>query len=171
MHHSLRRCTLTSSVLDDQDHAEPRLSPHHLCVRRRRLVQRSGLDHGGDTAQRTETERCVTSRRVPGQGAFELATPEYEIHARDLDRLRADAEVNRDTAGTQALEGCGNCLAPGSRYQNDLGAAERLQSRGGIGTVLVFDKGSAALANTVEVQEAGVGWISALPYSVWSQYS
>jgi hypothetical protein len=28
---------------------------------------------------------------------------------------------------------------------------------------LVFDKGSAALANTVELQEAGVGWISALP--------
>ena len=29
---------------------------------------------------------------------------------------------------------------------------------------LVFDKGSAALANTVELQEAGVGWISALPW-------
>jgi transposase len=28
---------------------------------------------------------------------------------------------------------------------------------------LVFDKGTAALANTVELQEAGVGWISALP--------
>ena len=33
---------------------------------------------------------------------------------------------------------------------------------------LVFDKGSAALANTVELQEAGVGWISALP---WNQAS
>ena len=31
---------------------------------------------------------------------------------------------------------------------------------------LVFDKGSAALANTVELQEAGVGWISAL---LWNQ--
>jgi len=30
---------------------------------------------------------------------------------------------------------------------------------------LVFDKGSAALANTVELQEAGVGWISALPWN------
>ena len=30
---------------------------------------------------------------------------------------------------------------------------------------LVFDKGSAALANTVEMQEAGVGWISALPWN------
>src|SRR6202789_3618820 len=28
---------------------------------------------------------------------------------------------------------------------------------------LVFDKGTAALANTVALQEAGVGWISALP--------
>jgi hypothetical protein len=31
---------------------------------------------------------------------------------------------------------------------------------------LVLDKGSAALANTVELQEAGVGWISAL---LWKQ--
>jgi transposase len=30
---------------------------------------------------------------------------------------------------------------------------------------LVFDKGSAALANTVELQESGVGWISALPWT------
>ena len=30
---------------------------------------------------------------------------------------------------------------------------------------LVFDKGSAALANTVELQEARVGWISALPWN------
>jgi transposase len=30
---------------------------------------------------------------------------------------------------------------------------------------LVFDKGSAALSNTVELEEAGVGWISALPWN------
>lgn len=30
---------------------------------------------------------------------------------------------------------------------------------------LVFDKGTAALANTVALQEAGVGWISALPWN------
>jgi transposase len=30
---------------------------------------------------------------------------------------------------------------------------------------LVFDKGSAALANTVELEEAGIGWISALPWN------
>jgi transposase len=30
---------------------------------------------------------------------------------------------------------------------------------------LVLDKGSAALANTVELQESGVGWISALPWT------
>src|SRR6266699_1751999 len=30
---------------------------------------------------------------------------------------------------------------------------------------LVFDKGTAALANTVQLQEAGVGWISALPWN------
>jgi transposase len=30
---------------------------------------------------------------------------------------------------------------------------------------LVFDKGSAALANTVELEQAGVGWICALPWN------
>src|SRR5260370_22301876 len=30
---------------------------------------------------------------------------------------------------------------------------------------LVFDKGSAALANTVELQQSGIGWISALPWN------
>ena len=30
---------------------------------------------------------------------------------------------------------------------------------------LVFDKGTAALANTVELDESGVGWISALPWN------
>jgi transposase len=30
---------------------------------------------------------------------------------------------------------------------------------------LVFDKGSAALAHTVQLQEAGIGWISALPWN------
>src|SRR5208283_642191 len=30
---------------------------------------------------------------------------------------------------------------------------------------LVFDKGSAALANTLELEKAGVGWISALPWN------
>jgi hypothetical protein len=30
---------------------------------------------------------------------------------------------------------------------------------------LVFDKGTAALANTVELAEARVGWISALPWN------
>jgi hypothetical protein len=29
----------------------------------------------------------------------------------------------------------------------------------------VLDKGSAALANTVELEQAGVGWISALPWN------
>jgi hypothetical protein len=30
---------------------------------------------------------------------------------------------------------------------------------------LMLDKGSAALANTLELEKAGVGWISALPWN------
>ena len=44
---------------------------------------------------------------------------------------------NRDTAGTQAPEGLSNRIAAGRRDQNNLGAAERLQSLGGIGSSVV----------------------------------
>jgi hypothetical protein len=81
--------------------------------------------------QRTETERFVARRGVSCQSTFELAAPEYEIHGRDLDRLRPDAEDDRDTAGTQPFEGLGDRLPAGRRDQNDLGAAEGLQSLGG----------------------------------------
>jgi transposase len=43
-----------------------------------------------------------------------------------------------------------------------------LLDRHGIGrdtVTLVLDKGSAALANTLELEQAGVGWISALPWN------
>src|SRR6516162_5067152 len=120
-----------------QNHAKARLPSHHLRVGTRRLVERDGLDHGGHPAQRTETERSVSGRRVPRQGTFELAAPEYEIQTWGLDRLRPNAQDDGDTAGTQALEGRGDRLAAGCRYQNDLGAAERLQSRGRVGSAAV----------------------------------
>jgi len=107
---------------------------HHLRVCIRRSIKRNRLDYGGHAAQRTEPERCVTNRGGARQGTFKLPAPEYEIHARDLVRLRPDAEDDRDTARTQDLEGLGDRLAARSRYQNDLGAAERLQSLGGIGS-------------------------------------
>src|SRR5262249_26118955 len=81
----------------------------------------------------TETKRCVSSGRISRQRACYLALSEYEIHARDLDRLRSDAEVNGHTAGSKALEGLSDCFASRSRYDNDLGAAKRLQSGCGVG--------------------------------------
>jgi hypothetical protein len=98
------------------------------------LLKRDRLDHGGHAAQHTETQRFVPGRGVPRQGTFELTASEYKIDARNLDRLRPDAEDDRDTAGTQALEGLSDRLPAGGRYQNDLGAAERLQSLGGVGS-------------------------------------
>jgi len=49
-----------------------------------------------------------------------------------------------------------------------LGRIVALLDRHGIArdtVTLVVDKGSAALANTLELQQAGVGWISALPWN------
>lgn len=49
-----------------------------------------------------------------------------------------------------------------------LARAVALLDRHGMGrdtVTLVLDKGSAALANTLELEQAGVGWISALPWN------
>src|SRR5215831_6361602 len=77
---SLRLSRLAIAVFCDQHYPKARLPSHHLRVGLRRLVEWDGLDHGGHAAQRTETERSVSGRRVPCQRAFELAAPEYEIH-------------------------------------------------------------------------------------------
>src|SRR5258708_18502376 len=123
--------------VEGQNQAKARLPGHHLRVGIRRSLKRDRVDQGGHAAQRTETERCVTNRGGPRQGTFKLPAPEYEIHARHLVRLRPDTEDDRDTARTQALEGLGDRLAARSRYQNDLGAAERSQSLGGGGSGIV----------------------------------
>src|SRR5215475_1706940 len=131
---SLRLSRLAIAVFCDQHYPETCLPSHHLRVGSGCLIEWDGLDHSGYTAQRTESERCITSRRISRQRACYLALSEYQIHARNLDRLRSDAEINRDSAGPEALEGRCNCLASGSCYDNDLCAAERLQCRCGIGS-------------------------------------
>src|SRR5262249_23678532 len=102
---------LACAVLCEQHYAKSGLPSHHLRVRSRGFLEWNGLNHRGHASQRTESECCITSRRRPGQGAFYFAISEYQIRARNLDRLRADAEVDRYTARTKALEGVGDCLA------------------------------------------------------------
>src|SRR5215469_5644773 len=108
---SLRLSALAVAVLCNQHYPETRLPSHHLRVRSGCLIEWDGLDHRRNTAQRTETKSCVTGCRVSRQRATNLALSEYEIDARELDRLRSDADVNRDTARTQAFESRGHCLA------------------------------------------------------------
>src|SRR5262245_29718076 len=137
---SLLLSRLAVAVFCDQHYPKTRLPSHHLRVGSGCLIEWDGLDHRRHPTQDTETKRCVSSGGVSRQRACYLALSEYEIHARDLDRLRSDAEVNGDTAGSKALEGLSDCLTPGSCYENDHGAAERLQSRCGVssGTVNVM---------------------------------
>jgi hypothetical protein len=94
------------------------------------LVERDGLDHCGDAAQNAEAQSGITDRRRSRQGTFDLAACKNQIHARDVDWLRPDAEGDRDAARTQSLERRGNRLSSRRGYQNDLRATERLQSRG-----------------------------------------
>ncbi len=59
-------------------------------------------------------------------------------------------------------------VADAEEFSAALARVTRMLDRSGIGrdtVTLVFDKGSAALANTVELEQAGVGWISALPWN------
>src|SRR5262249_17186612 len=113
------------------------LPGHHLRVGSGCLMEWDGLDHRRHPTQGTETKRCVSSGRVSRQRACYLALSEYEIHACDLDRLRSDAEVNGDTAGSKALEGLSDCFASRSRYDNDLCPAKRPQSGCGVGSSTV----------------------------------
>ena len=59
-------------------------------------------------------------------------------------------------------------VADAEEFSISLARILRLLDQNQIGretVTLVFDKGSAALANTVQLAEAGVGWISALPWN------
>jgi transposase len=63
---------------------------------------------------------------------------------------------------------CRGNLADGDEFSTSLtrmlGMLDRTQMARDTVT-LVFDKGGAALANTVQLEEAGAGWISALPWN------
>src|SRR5207249_1160836 len=59
-------------------------------------------------------------------------------------------------------------VADGEEFSTSLVRMLRFLDRSQItrdSVTLVIDKGGAALANTVQLQEAGVGWISALPWN------
>src|SRR5215813_550895 len=93
---SFRPSRSATVVFCDQHDPKARLPSHHLRVRGGCLIKWDGLDHRRHTTQGTETKRCVSSGGVSRQRACYLALSEYEIHARELDRLRSDAEVNGD---------------------------------------------------------------------------
>src|ERR1700732_493361 len=59
-------------------------------------------------------------------------------------------------------------VAEVDEFSTSLARITRMLDQNQIGretVTLVLDKGSAALANTVQLEEAGVGWISALPWN------
>src|SRR6202162_5512534 len=59
-------------------------------------------------------------------------------------------------------------IADGEEFSTSLDRMLSMLDRNQIArdtVTLVFDKGGAALANTVQLDEAGVGWISALPWN------
>src|SRR5262249_50288348 len=85
-------CLCKLAAACDQHYPKTRLPSHHLRVRGGCLVEWDGLDHRRYPTQGTETKRGVSSGGVSRQRAGYLALAEYEIHARDFDRLRSNAE-------------------------------------------------------------------------------
>ena len=65
-----------------------------------------------------------------------------------------------------AVDGVGSC---GAVFLNPVGASTRPPAGAVRGVLssgpLVFDKGAAALANTLALDQSGVGWVSALPWN------
>src|SRR5271167_1652450 len=94
-----------------QNHAKARLPSHHLRIGLNGFLKWNRLDHGEHAAQHTETERCVTNRGGPRQGAFKLPAPEYEIHARDLVRLRPEAVIRMTLAPPSARRASAESVA------------------------------------------------------------
>src|SRR5262249_13576550 len=84
-------------------------------------------------AQHAETECCVARGRVARESAVKLPISEYQVRARCFDRLRSNAEDDRDAFGTQTSEGFGDRLAARCGDQNHLRATESLQSGVGVG--------------------------------------
>ena len=75
-----------------------------------------------------------------------------------------DGEKRPEPVPSRLSRERGRCGGDSRRWR----ASRRMLDRNQIAretVTLVLDKGSAALANTVELEEAGVGWISALPWN------
>src|SRR6516225_9640106 len=105
---SLQLSNMATSVFCKQHNPKARLPTHNLRVRSRCLFEWDCFDHRRHATQGTETKRCVTGRRVSRQRACYLALSEDEVRARDLDRLGSGADVNGNTARTQAFESRGH---------------------------------------------------------------
>src|SRR5262245_43880438 len=129
-----RRSCSTSVViaLSSGPCAKARLARHHLRVGSRRLSERDRFDHRRGSAQHAETERCVACGRVARESAAKVPISEYQVRAQCFDRLRPNAEDDRDAFGTQTFEGFGDRLAARSGDQNHLRATDFLQSGAGV---------------------------------------
>src|SRR5262249_57646512 len=84
---SVRLSRLAAAVFCDQHYPKTRLPGHHLRVRSRRFLEWDGLDHCSHPPQRTESERCITSRRIPRQPPSSLPLSEYAFAALHTNRL------------------------------------------------------------------------------------
>src|SRR6266478_4901571 len=75
---------ITFSLLDvgtvhGENHSKARLAGHHLRVGVGGLLERHGLDHGGDSAEHAEFQRGVAGRWRTGQRALDPSAAEQQI--------------------------------------------------------------------------------------------
>src|SRR2546425_652165 len=70
---------ITLSLLDGENHSKARLAGHHLRVGLGGLLERHGLDHGGDSAEDAEFQRRVSGRWCAGERALDPSAAEQQI--------------------------------------------------------------------------------------------
>ena len=132
---------------------------HHPRISFRRPFERHGLDHGGDVAHRTESERRIARPRRARQGAVDAKLLEEKLERRHRDRFIGRTERNHHATAPQAAECSGHCLAARRRGQHDLCAAKLLQ--------LFCDVGGGALFQIVmRAQLFREDWRGRLPRSI-----
>lgn len=140
------------------------------------------LDHAQVRLLGLWKEKQLVSRRLPAYDTTNFYTYIASNNERNQVAQRGHNKQGRHNLrqvglsyvldGENALSLChhvyrGN-IADGEEFSVSLDRIVGMLDRNQIlrdTVTLVFDKGSAALANTVQLDQAGVGWISALPWN------
>ena len=115
-----------------QDHAEASAAADHLFVGFGDFFQWELLDHRTDSGERAELHSVLGIGGDSRSPSLQCFAATNELNGRDRDWIRTGAYHHQFAVTGEAIEQRGHCFRIGSGGENDAGAAELLQLRGGI---------------------------------------